>query len=133
VIAEILAYADKIAAAEITISAVVDGLVADGAADDYVAEEDTDSFDDSEGGNGGGEAMTRRLAELQLAALDRFAAVRAGFGKLRRAFEKHGHGWRPTAGPASAQQAGDGHSLHGQDDRHAVRSAEHAGRTCSQA
>ncbi|HJV68962.1 RNA polymerase sigma factor RpoD [Ideonella sp.] len=105
VIAEILAYADKIAAAEITISAVVDGLVADGEADDYVAEEDTDSFDDNGGdgdGHGGGQAMTRRLAELQLAALDRFAAVRSGFGKLRRAYDQHGHGSAPYR---SAQRA----------------------------
>jgi len=95
VVAEILTYADKIATGELTISEVVDGFVVAGEADDYVAEEDTDSFDDSEDdddGNGGSRAMTRRLEELKAQALDKFAAMRVSFGKLRVAYEKHGHG-----------------------------------------
>ncbi|HJV68645.1 RNA polymerase sigma factor RpoD [Ideonella sp.] len=95
VVAEVLAYADKIATGELGISEVVDGFVVAGEADDYVAEEDTDSFDDSEDdddGNGGSRAMTRRLEEMKAQALDRFAAMRVSFGKLRTAFEKHGHG-----------------------------------------
>jgi len=64
-------------------------------ADDYVAEEDVDSFDDSEDdddGNGGSKAMTRRLEEMRQAALVRFDSMRASFDKLRRAFEKNGYG-----------------------------------------
>ncbi|HEX5684585.1 MAG TPA: RNA polymerase sigma factor RpoD [Ideonella sp.] len=98
VVAEILGYADKIATGELAISEVVDGFVVAGEADDYVAEEDTDSFDDSEDdddGNGGSRAMTRRLEEMKAQALDRFAAMRTSFGKLRLAFEKHGHGSVP--------------------------------------
>ena len=48
IMAEILAYGDKIAAGEMSISEVVDGFVVAGEADDYVAEEDIDSFDDDE-------------------------------------------------------------------------------------
>ena len=76
IMAEILAYGDKIAAGEMTISEVVDGFVVAGEADDYVAEEDVDSFDDNEeddDGNGGSRAMTRRLEEMRVAALDKFA------------------------------------------------------------
>ncbi|WP_374567440.1 RNA polymerase sigma factor RpoD [Ideonella sp.] len=96
VVAEVLSYADKIATGELAISDVVDGFVVADEADDYVAEEDTDSFDDSEDddddGNGGSRAMTRRLEEMKAQALDKFAAMRESFGKLRVAFEKHGHG-----------------------------------------
>ena len=98
VMAEILAYADKIATDEIAISDVVDGFVVAGEADDYVAEEDSDSFDDSEDdddGNGGSRAMTRRLEEMKVEALDKFATMRVSFGKLQRAFEKQGHGSAP--------------------------------------
>ena len=48
IMAEILAYGDKIAAGEMSISDVVDGFVVAGEADDYVAEEDVDSFSDNE-------------------------------------------------------------------------------------
>jgi RNA polymerase primary sigma factor len=104
VMAEILAYGDKIAAGEMTIAAVVDGFVVDGEADDYVAEEDVDSFDDDDDddGNGGSRAMTRRLAEMKVAALERFAAMRSGFEKLHRAYEKSGYG---SPAYSKAQQA----------------------------
>jgi RNA polymerase primary sigma factor len=94
IMAEILTYGDKIAAGEMTISEVVDGFVVAGEADDYVAEEDIDSFDDNEAdddGNGGSRAMTRRLEEMRVAALDKFASMRVGFDKLRKAFEKNGY------------------------------------------
>ena len=42
--------ADKIAAGEMQISEVVDGFVSDDEADDYVAEEDVDFFDDEDEG-----------------------------------------------------------------------------------
>src|SRR3989441_8345729 len=89
VMGEILAYRDKIAAGEVGISEVVDRLVVAGEADDYVAEEDVDSFDDD-----GAEtkAGTKRLEELRLAALEKFATLRATFDKLRKASEKTGFG-----------------------------------------
>ncbi|MEO5697902.1 MAG: RNA polymerase sigma factor RpoD [Burkholderiaceae bacterium] len=105
IMAEILSYGDKIAAGEITISAVVDGFVVEDEADDYVAEEDVDSFDDDEDdddGNGGSRAMTRRLEEMRVASLERFAAMRASFDKLRKAYEKSGYGSGPYR---TAQQA----------------------------
>ncbi len=101
----ILACGEKIAAGEMTISEVVDGFVVAGEADDYVAEEDVDSFDDAEDdddGNGGSRAMTRRLEEMKTAALERFAAMRVSFDKLRRAYERGGYG---TPSYRAAQQA----------------------------
>jgi RNA polymerase primary sigma factor len=95
VMAEVLACGDRIASGELGIAEVVDGFVVAGEADDYVAEEDVDSFDDDgaddDDGAGGSRAMTRRLEELKAAALERFASMRTGFDKLRKAFEKSGH------------------------------------------
>ena len=104
VMAEMLAYGDKIAAGDMTISEVVDGFVVADEADDYVAEEDVDSFDENEDddGNGGSRAMTKRLEEMRVAALDRFALMRTAFEHLRKAFDKSGHGSPPYR---KAQQA----------------------------
>ena len=105
IMSKILGYGDKIAAGEMTISEVVDGFVVADEADDYVAEEDVDSFDDSDDdddGKGGSRAMTRRLEEMRVAALERFASMRVSFDKLRKAFEKHGHG---TPAYRTAQQS----------------------------
>lgn len=90
VVAEILAYGDRIAAGELAIGAVVDGLVRADEADDYVAEEEADAFDDGDGAGADAQAMTRRTAELRLAALERFAQLRRTFHALRRAYEAHG-------------------------------------------
>ncbi len=96
VMAEVLVCGDRIASGELGIAEVVDGFVVAGEADDYVAEEDVDSFDDDgaddDDGAGGSRAMTRRLEELKTAALERFASMRVGFDKLRKAFEKSGYG-----------------------------------------
>ena len=94
VMAEVLVCGDRIASGELGIAEVVDGFVVAGEADDYVAEEDVDSFDDADDddGSGGSRAMTRRLEELKAAALERFASMRTGFDKLRKAFEKSGYG-----------------------------------------
>ena len=95
IMARILGFGEKIGTGEMTISEVVDGFVVAGEADDYVAEEDVDSFDDTEDdddGKGGSKAMTRRLEEMRVAALERFAAMRVSFDKLGRAFDKYGHG-----------------------------------------
>ena len=91
VVAEILATGEKIAAGELPIGDVVDGLVRADEADDYVAEEDADAFDDEDEA-AAGKAMTRRLAELQRAALERLASLRHAFDALRRAYEKGGCG-----------------------------------------
>jgi len=95
IMAEVLAYGDKIASGEVPISDVVDGFVVAGEADDYVAEEDVDSFDDTEDdddGNGGSKAMTRRLEEMRQAALVTFAAMRTSYDSLRHAFDNGGYG-----------------------------------------
>jgi RNA polymerase primary sigma factor len=92
-IAEILSYADRIGAAEMAISEVVDGFVSEDEADDYVAEEDVDFFDEEEDddGQGGSKALTKKLEELKAAALVKFEALRINFEKMRRAFEKEGY------------------------------------------
>jgi RNA polymerase primary sigma factor len=92
-IAEILAYADKIAAGEMQISEVVDGFVSEDEADDYVAEEDVDFFDeeDDDDGQGGSKALTKKLEELKAAALAKFDNLRINFDKMRKAFEKEGY------------------------------------------
>ncbi|MBP6901917.1 MAG: RNA polymerase sigma factor RpoD [Burkholderiaceae bacterium] len=93
-IAEILGYADKIAAGGMQISEVVDGFVAEDEADDYVAEEDFDEFDeeDDDDGAGGSKALTKKLEELKNQALERFALVRTHFDKMRQSYEKDGYG-----------------------------------------
>jgi RNA polymerase primary sigma factor len=92
-IAEILVYADRIGAGQMTISEVVDGFVSEDEADDYVAEEDVDFFDEEEDddGQGGSKALTKKLEELKTAALAKFEALRTHFEKMRRAFEKEGY------------------------------------------
>jgi RNA polymerase primary sigma factor len=91
VVAEILAQAERVASGELSISALIDGFVVSGEADDYVAEEDVDAFEESDDADGGdGQAMTKRLEEMKAAALARFASMRAGFDKLQQAFTKGG-------------------------------------------
>jgi RNA polymerase primary sigma factor len=104
VMAEILSYREQIETGEIPISAVVDGFVVAGEADDYVAEEDIDSFDDSDDddGSSASRAMTRRLEEMRVTALERFTSMRLSFDKLREAFEISGYG---SAAYMNAQRA----------------------------
>jgi RNA polymerase primary sigma factor len=92
-IAEILTYADRIAAGQMAISEAVDGFVSEDEADDYVAEEDVDFFDEEEDddGQGGSKALTKKLEELKTAALVKFESLRIHFEKMRRAFEKEGY------------------------------------------
>ncbi len=97
VMAEILALGDRVASGDLGISDVVDGFVVEDEADDYVAEEDVDSFDvddeeDEDDEAGGSRAMTLRLEEMRQDALDRFAAMRVAFDKLRHAYQKSGYG-----------------------------------------
>lgn len=103
IVAEVLRLADGIAGGSVSVVDVVDGLVIDGEADDYVAEEDADGFDEEEeGGDGAAEPLTRRLAELRQRALERLAAVRLSFDDLRTAAAAVGCG---SPGFAAAQAA----------------------------
>ncbi|HEY8707630.1 MAG TPA: RNA polymerase sigma factor RpoD [Burkholderiaceae bacterium] len=92
-IAEILSYADRIGSGEMKISETVDGFVSVDEADDYVAEEDVDFFDeeDDDDGQGGSKALTKKLEELKVAALIKFDTLRINFDKMRKAFEKDGY------------------------------------------
>lgn len=103
-IAELLSYSDKIRAGEMQISEVVDGFVSEDEADDYVAEEDVDFFDedDDDDGAGGSKALTKKLEELKTAAMVKFDSLRANFDKMRKAFEKEGY---QSAAYNKAQQA----------------------------
>ena len=103
-IAEILSYATRIRASEMKISEVVDGFVSEGEADDYVAEEDVDFFDeeDDDDGQGGSKALTKKLEELKAAALLKFDNLSINFDKMRKAFEKDGYQSPPYS---KAQQA----------------------------
>jgi RNA polymerase primary sigma factor len=86
------------------ISEVVDGFVSEDEADDCVAEEDVDFFDeaDDDDGQGGSKALARKREELNAAALARFDTLRVDFDKVRKAFENGGY-QSPAHG--KAQQA----------------------------
>ncbi len=92
-IAEILSYAERIGSGDMKISEAVDGFVSEDEADDYVAEEDVDFFDeeDDDDGQGGSKALTKKLEELKVSALAKFADLRINFDKMRKAFEKDGY------------------------------------------
>jgi RNA polymerase primary sigma factor len=87
VVAELLRLADQIASGEVAVAEVVDGLGDAEEADDWVAEEDADTFHDDAAS---GTLTTHRLEELRAAALQRFAAIRAAFDALGRAWERQG-------------------------------------------
>ncbi|BDI06542.1 RNA polymerase sigma factor RpoD [Sphaerotilus microaerophilus] len=103
-IAEILEMANRIRAGTDQISAVVDGFVSEEEADDYVAEEDFDEFDegDDDDGNGGSKALTKKLEELKNHALTKFDALQGEFEKMKKALEADGY---KSAGYNSAQKA----------------------------
>ncbi len=92
-IAEILSYAKRIGSGDMKISEAVDGFVSVDEADDYVAEEDVDFFDedDDDDGQGGSKALTKKLEELKVSALAKFANLEINFDKMRKAFEKEGY------------------------------------------
>jgi RNA polymerase primary sigma factor len=79
---------------KVLISAVVDGFANPNAADDFVAEEDFDEYDDSEGDEEAkaNKAMTKRLEELQVEAYGRFDTIRSHFEKLHKSYDKEGYG-----------------------------------------
>jgi len=93
-IAEILRMADEIREGKLLISAVVDGFVNADEADDFVAEEDFDEYDegDDDDGKGGSKALTKKLEELKNQALERFDRIRVLFEKVHKAYDKDGYG-----------------------------------------
>ncbi|PZO17552.1 MAG: RNA polymerase sigma factor RpoD [Burkholderiales bacterium] len=93
-IAEILVMAEDIRSGKVVISTVVDGFADADAADDYVAEEDFDDYDeaDDDDGKGGSKALTRKLEELKREALTRFDTMRVLFEKLHKTYDKEGYG-----------------------------------------
>jgi len=93
-IADILAMSEDIREGKVVISTVVDGFADANAADDYVAEEDFDDYDeaDDDDGKGGSKALTRKLEELKREALTRFDTLRSQFEKLHKTYDKEGYG-----------------------------------------
>jgi len=93
-IAEILRLAEEIREGKIVISTVVDGFVNIGEADDFVAEEDFDEYDeaDDDDGKGGSKALTKKLEELKNQALERFDRLRGLFEKVHKIYDKEGYG-----------------------------------------
>jgi RNA polymerase primary sigma factor len=89
---------------KVLISAVVDGFSNPNAADDFVAEEDFDEYDDSEGDEEAkaNKAMTKRLEELKAEAFTRFEVIRGHFEKLHKSYDKEGYG---TVAYMKAQKA----------------------------
>ena len=95
-IAEIFEMMEEIRRGDtkVIISGVVDGFSNINEADDYVAEEDFDEFDeaDDDDGKGGSKALTRKLEELKVEALRRFDIIRDYFEKLHKVYDKEGYG-----------------------------------------
>ncbi|MDD2729673.1 RNA polymerase sigma factor RpoD [Malikia sp.] len=93
-IKEILAMGEDIRSGAVVISTVVDGFTNANEADDYVAEEDFDSYDeaDDDDGKGGSKALTRKLEELKREALSRFDDMRALSEQLQQICGSEGYG-----------------------------------------
>ena len=93
-IAEILNMGEDIREGKVVISTIVDGFSNPNEADDYVAEEDFDEFDEDEDddGKGGSKALTKKLEELKKQALERFDKLRELFEKVHKIYDKEGYG-----------------------------------------
>ncbi|BBB59729.1 hypothetical protein UNDKW_1456 [Undibacterium sp. KW1] len=107
-IAEILAAADRIAADEIKIDEIVDGLV-DPNADEQAApvvvaaaeesseedeedEEEEEEEEDDDGGAAGAAAISaEQLEQLKRDALAKFEIIATNFDKMRKSYEKEGY------------------------------------------
>ncbi|NYE60972.1 RNA polymerase primary sigma factor [Duganella sp. 1224] len=101
-IAEIIALADKIESDEMKVDDVVDGFVdpneaaaapaVSAAAEDEDEEDVEDEVEEEDGDAGGGAAgySTEQLAQLKIAALDKFAFISAQFEKMRKASGGYG-------------------------------------------
>jgi RNA polymerase primary sigma factor len=93
-IQEIFNMMGEVAEGKVVISSVVDGFSNPNEADDFVAEEDFDEYDeaDDDDGNGGSKAMTKKLEELKSEAFRRFEIIRGHFEKLHKSYDKEGYG-----------------------------------------
>jgi RNA polymerase primary sigma factor len=93
-IAEILRLGEEIREGRVVISSVVDGFSNPNEADDFVAEEDFDEYDeaDDDDGKGGSKALTKKLEELKKQALERFDRMRSLFEKVHKTYDKEGYG-----------------------------------------
>jgi len=93
-IAEILAHADRIAAGNLRIDEVVDGLLDEDGDDEFVpqpTQASAASDDDDEDADDAASANTARLEELKAASLEKFGNIAKWFDKMRIAFEKEGY------------------------------------------
>ena len=103
-IAEILAAADRIAADEIKIDEIVDGLVDPNASEEsapvvaaVVVEEESeedeeeDEEDDDGGAAGAAAISAEQLEQLKRDSLAKFEIIATNFEKMRRSFEKEGY------------------------------------------
>ncbi len=102
-IQEIFNMMQEISDGKVVISGVVDGFSNPNEADDFVAEEDFDEYDeaDDDDGKGGSKAMTKKLEELKVEAFRRFEVLRGLFEKLHKIYDKEGYG---TPAYVKAQQ-----------------------------
>ena len=93
-IAEIFRLGEEIRNGKVVISTVVDGFSNPNEADDFVAEEDFDEYDeaDDDDGNGGSKALTKKLEELKKEALVRFDKLHELFEKVHKIYDKEGYG-----------------------------------------
>ncbi|HEX5344402.1 MAG TPA: RNA polymerase sigma factor RpoD [Duganella sp.] len=102
-IAEIIALAKKIESDEMKVDDVVDGFVdpneanaapavSSGASDDDEDEEEVDEVEEEDGDVGGGAAgySTEQLAQLKVAALEKFEFISNQFDKMRKASGGYG-------------------------------------------
>jgi len=90
---EILNMGEEIRSGAVVISTVVDGFADSDQADDYVAEEDFDDYDEAsdDDGKGGSKAVSRKMEELKREALARFDALRELFEQLHSSYDQHGY------------------------------------------
>ena len=101
---EILNMAEEVRAGAVVISTFVDGFSDADEADDYVAEEDFDDYDEAsdDDGKGGSKAVSRKMEELKREALARFDALRGLFEQLHSSYDQHGYA-SPAYQQAQAQ------------------------------
>ncbi len=101
---EILCMAEEVRAGAVVISTFVDGFSDADEADDYVAEEDFDDYDEAsdDDGKGGSKAVSRKMEELKREALARFDALRELFEQLHSSYDQHGYA-SPAYQQAQAQ------------------------------
>jgi len=93
-IAEILQLGEDIRSDNVVITTIVDGFTNPNEADDYVAEEDFDEFDneDDDDGQGGSKALTKKLEELKSESMRRFDRLRELHENIHKIYAAEGYG-----------------------------------------